>query len=167
MSIENAFSKDGYIINQGILTEIPYGRYRSDYNGCGWISAYNFLRACQRELPYEQVHRELNEKIWLGGRIGTNPFRLYRYLKAKGVIMKRVFTTKSLIRDTSRCKAGILMYWTGKGAHFVTFEKNNESGQIFRFFNAVYGKEFHYSTISEFEEQFCKFWLLFAVVYPA
>ena len=35
MLIKNSLSKKGYIIDQAKLNTIPYGKYTSDYNGCG------------------------------------------------------------------------------------------------------------------------------------
>lgn len=46
--LENAFSPDGMIVRQSLATDVPYGRYPSSRNGCGWIATYNLLRAVGR-----------------------------------------------------------------------------------------------------------------------
>lgn len=42
--VKTPYSKDGFIIDQARLTNIRYGVFTSDINGCGWIAAYNFLK---------------------------------------------------------------------------------------------------------------------------
>ena len=46
---QGCLSEDGYIINQGMLREIPFGNYPSSKNGCGWIAVYNLMKALGNE----------------------------------------------------------------------------------------------------------------------
>ena len=43
-----ALSDDGYIIDQRRTESISFGGCPSSKNGCGWIAAYNFLKALDR-----------------------------------------------------------------------------------------------------------------------
>ncbi|MBP3701639.1 MAG: hypothetical protein J6I64_07100, partial [Lachnospiraceae bacterium] len=39
-----AYSRDGYLIHQGRLAGVRYGRKTSKDTGCGWIACYNVLK---------------------------------------------------------------------------------------------------------------------------
>lgn len=60
---EQAFSSDGYLIDQSKTGMLPYGNYDSSYNGCGWIAAYNALKAAGRTIPYETIRQELQRSL--------------------------------------------------------------------------------------------------------
>ena len=51
-----ALSDDGYIIDQRRTKAISFGGCPSSKNGCGWIAAYNFLKALDR-TPNPEVSR--------------------------------------------------------------------------------------------------------------
>ena len=76
-----ALSPDGYIIDQGRMSGVRYGRFGSDYNGCGWIAAYNLLRRCGKDMSPEQTRDALGKKLRLGGRFGTFPLALRKFLR--------------------------------------------------------------------------------------
>ena len=79
-----AFSRDGYIVDQRLLKNLPYGMKQSNYNGCGWVAAYNFLRACGRKKEYDTVRQQLEDSLIFGGLVGTHIIQLYLYLRRHG-----------------------------------------------------------------------------------
>lgn len=116
-----AFSRDGYIINQRLLKNLPYGMKHSDYNGCGWVAAYNFLRACGRQKEYDAVRLQLEDSLILGGLMGTHIIQLYLYLRRHGFHLHWACGREAAERKAQRCKAGVLFYFNSVALHFVTF----------------------------------------------
>ena len=37
----DGISPDGYIVDQDCFSSVRYRTMRADWNGCGWIAAYN------------------------------------------------------------------------------------------------------------------------------
>ena len=161
---QKAFSSDGYLINQRLLRGIPYGIRQSDYNGCGWIAAYNFLRACGRKKDWNTVRQQLEEGLILGGLLGTHLFQLYRYLHKHGFSIHWAFGKKNAVKKGCDCRAGILFYCNGAALHFVAFtpvkeeEQTETSPQMpedstqpyYRFFNGRMGKQNDCDTMTHF-----------------
>lgn len=150
------YSSDGYIVNQGRLTDIRYGLLPSSANGCGWIAAYNFLKQQGVEIAEQNVADELIRWTILRGLVGTEMFRLKRYLARKGY--RTAFTPtgnrNAALPETTR--AGVIYYRHKRGFHFVSFYRDENVPQIgnekprFRFLNAIAGKEDHFDTLAGF-----------------
>lgn len=171
-----AFSRDGYIINQRLLKNLPYGMKHSDYNGCGWVAAYNFLHACGRQKEYDIVRQQLEDSLILGGLMGTHIIQLYLYLRRHGYHLQWAFGRDAAARKAQQCKAGVLFYFNGVALHFVTFvpasaedvalarqkESAAESDVVeaivedeaeqlwYRFFNGRMGHDQDYDTLEQF-----------------
>ncbi len=168
-----AFSEDGYIINQNLLKNLPYGMKQSNYNGCGWIAAYNFLHACGRQKEYDTVRQQLEDSLIFGGLFGTHIMQLYLYLRRHGFHLHWACRPKTAQKQAQRCKVGILFYFNGAALHFVTFvpadgqllEKDesscvdadaalNQSEQFwYRFFNGRMGEQQDLDTWEHFFEE--------------
>lgn len=116
-----AFSCDGYLINQRLLKNLPYGMRHSDNNGCGWVAAYNFLHACGRQKGYDTVRQQLEDSLIAGGLLGTHIVQLYFYLRRHGFPLQWAWGQAAAQRQAQQCKAGILFYFNGTALHFVTF----------------------------------------------
>ena len=157
---QKAFSSDGYLINQRLLRGIPYGIRQSDYNGCGWIAAYNFLRACGRKKDWNTVRQQLEEGLILGGLLGTHLLQRFWYLHKHGFPLHWAFGKKAAVKKGCTCRAGLLFYCNGAALHFVAFvpaameeqaQGSKESAQsYYRFFNGRMGKEQDYDTLTHF-----------------
>jgi len=143
-----AFSEEGYLIDQGKLRRIAYGRYTSDYNGCGWIAAYNLLHLCGIKMQPSDVCRMLARGLRLGGKFGTFPLFLRKYLRRYLPVQLRIRTKKQFCH--AHGDRGIILYWTGKGAHNVGFCSEQDGGGNIRFLNAVYGKKNYLLTAEAF-----------------
>ncbi len=153
-----AFSEDGFIIDQRYTEGVPYGSRKSSYSGCGWIAAYNFLHAMGRDVSWSYISAALGARGLFRGHLGTGPFRLYRYLRRqKFVALRRGYGVRGVILLSQRpLSAGVLLYRHSKGMHYVAF-KDAGNGQ-YRYFNAVPGHPQHVESMEEFLSKRAKKW---------
>lgn len=152
-----AFTSDGYIVNQQFIEEVPYGRKTTAAAGCGWIAAYNFLHALGREAAWPAIHDALDGFMLFGGALGTSPFRLYRFLRRQGLphlamALGRGRALRALMKGPH---AGILLYRHQSGMHYVAFQPE---GACCRFFNAMPGDTPHVERMADFLDTHAKKW---------
>ncbi len=154
--VKTAYSKDGYIIDQARLKNVRYGLFTSDFNGCGWIAEFNFLKRFGNGAAEQELADELIRYTVFRGLMGTDLFRLKRTLKRRGYRMPLKFVWNKTARLPDGTSAGIIYYCHKDGFHFVTFgadgavEPDSEGEPRFRFFNAIAGKENHFETMRGF-----------------
>ncbi len=150
------YSGDGYIVDQARLTNIRYGVFTSDINGCGWIAAFNFLKRMGQDVQEQALADELIRFSLFRGLIGTDLLRLKRTLKRHGYRTSLKFRWNKKARLPEGTSAGLFYYWHKDGPHFVTFYADESilpSGDgepKYRFFNAIAGKENHVDTMPGF-----------------
>ena len=80
-----ALSDDGYIIAQSWTESFSFGGCPSSKNGCGWIAAYNFLKALDKAPDPEALIRRLERTLLPGGKLGLNFFALVHELRHRKV----------------------------------------------------------------------------------
>ncbi len=158
---ENAFSKDGYIINQGAFTDLPFGKYPSSQNGCGWIAVYNYLKLQKKPANMEKIKNQLSHTLFLGGKAGMSVVLLYLYLRIFSGCKVKFCIHLPSTAGKLYTPSGIFMYHTGKSFHFVAV-KYHAKGQ-YRFLNAIYGKEQDIRTIRNFLKEQNHFPFLIAI----
>lgn len=158
---ETAFSKDGYIINQGVLTDLPFGKYPSSENGCGWIAVYNYLKLQKKPADMDKIRTQLAHTLFLGGKAGMSVILLYLYLCIFSGCKVKLHIHLPSTAAKLYIPSGILMYHTGKSFHFIAI-KHKAKGQ-YRFLNAIYGKEQDIRTIRAFLKEHCNFPFLVAI----
>lgn len=129
-----AYSRDGYLINQGLLSGVTYGRRTTRETGCGWIACFNFLKCMGRPEPPLQVARGMEKMLLWGGCIGSHPLAVWWYLHRRGFRFRVAFTRCGMersLKNSPKRTAGVIAYWHGKGAHYVTFvrEETQEMAQ--------------------------------------
>lgn len=157
--VKTPYSKDGYIIDQARLTNIRYGVFTSDINGCGWIAAYNFLKRMGVDADEKTLADGLVRYTLFRGLIGTDLFRLRRFLKRRGYRMPIRFYWNKKARLPEGTSAGVIWYCHKDGFHFVTFyadeaiAPSTEGETRFRFLNGHAGKENHLDTMRGFLTQ--------------
>lgn len=152
------YSADGFIVDQAQLTEIRYGALTSDINGCGWIAAFNFLKAQRHPVNEQALADELIRYSLLRGLAGTNLFRLKRMLQRHGYPTRLVFRRNKKARLPEGTSAGVIFYCHKDGLHFVAFScietvepARDATGETrFRFFNGIGGKGNHFDTLRGF-----------------
>lgn len=186
-----AYSRDGYLIHQGRLAEVRYGRKTSKDTGCGWIACYNFLKYMGRPMDPLKIAYDLEGMLLWGGRMGSNPLVIWWYLARKGYHFRLALTRRGMERLVRQAMkehpgqvAGVLAYIHKKGSHYTTFIDEGSyqrtlggsplaspSNVTFarretpvRFLNAVYGVENHCLTVKGFFEKYVKFPLCFVIV---
>ena len=135
-----ALSDDGYIIDQRQTESISFGGCPSSKNGCGWIAAYNFLKALDRTPDPEVLLRRLERTLLPGGKLGLNFFALVHELRRQ---------------KAQRNRAGIVLYRAGKTNHFAAFARQPDG--TLRFFGAVPGYAHHNLSMAEFYWDYVKF----------
>ena len=159
LSNKTAYSTDGYIIDQAKVTDIRYGVFTSDINGCGWIAEYNFLKRMGQSVSERALADELIRHTVLRGLAGTDLFRLRRHLGRHGYRMPIRFHWNKKARLPQGTSAGIIWYCHKDGFHFVTFYADEsildskEGEARFRFLNGHAGKENHLDTMRGFLTQ--------------
>ena len=152
------YSADGYIVDQAQVTDIRYGVFTSDINGCGWIAAFNFLKALGHAVNEKELADELIRHTIFRGLVGTDLFRLKRMLKRHGYKTRLVFRWNKKARLPEETRAGVIYYCHKDGFHFVTFSRieavepaRDGAGEPrFRFFNGIGGKGNHFDTMRNF-----------------
>jgi hypothetical protein len=147
MLTNSCLSKDGYIINQGKLKAIQYGKYTSDYNGCGWIATYNAVKLMGEKEEVENIISYLNHYTIVKGKFGTNPIGIKKYLKKKKFKLKSTFRINKFNDYAKHSYEGIVLYLWNGSCHYVAFQK---SGEQYRFLNEIYGKEDDIRTMKDF-----------------
>lgn len=133
---DSAFSEDGYLIDQDQCGGVRYGAWRSDRNGCGWIAAYNLLRALGRETPVCEVIRALLHRSLFRALLGTRLFVIYWYLRRRGFKPEIAAGRKQILAAGGQ-RRGILLYRHKDGFHFVCFLPDQDD--TLRFLNAWTG----------------------------
>lgn len=132
-----ALDPQGYIIDQRKTDNISFGGTPSSKNGCGWIAAYNFLKAMEQEPDPEGVLRTLEKTLLPGGRLGLNFFALCHYLQKQHIPLEctmRPFHARQLSQE---CRAGIILYRAGSTNHFAAFRR--EAQGSLRFYGVTPG----------------------------
>ncbi|WP_313130302.1 hypothetical protein [Anaerocolumna sp.] len=145
MLLSSSVTNDGLIINQSELKTIPYGKYTSDYNGCGWIATYNAMKLLGEKVEVEEVLYYLNKYTILEGRFGTNPFGIKKYFEEQNYDFRHAFLSRKL--KAKKNAVGILLYTDCKIVHYVAFRREDRK---FHFYNDIYGKENDLRTLDEF-----------------
>lgn len=142
-----AFSADGYIIDQSKTDDVPYGVFPSSYNGCGWIAVFNLYKATGNPQPPLSVRDALIAGSPFSGRLGTGPRRLARFLRDSGFSITTALRRKKVIQLAPQSAAGILFYIPKDGPHYTCYVR--QPNGLLRFLNAIEGEEAHISTMEE------------------
>lgn len=152
-SRENFLSKDDYIIAQYLMTTYPYGSVSSNYNGCGWIAAYNLVHGIGLNFPYMDVYEDMLRILPYKGMAGTPTRTLHKYLSSKQISYIKTRGKQAVLKHSKDCKSGIIRYMEGFEPHYVTFIKVDEDR--FRYLNIKEGKEDIIMTMEEFLKTHC------------
>lgn len=124
-----------YIYDQNSTKNIKYGKYSSDYNGCGWIAVYNYLNYKIPASRYDEIEQRINfiieslsNGIWFNGKFGTRISQICKYLRKTEHVDAKL--TRKINLDIKR---GILFYFTGSTFHYTFFHILNNG--LYRFYN--------------------------------
>lgn len=149
-----ALSDDGYIADQDYTDGLRYGYWMSNYNGCGWIAAYNILHYLGRTSDPERVFAEMLQILPYEGRRGTPFPTLVRFFKEHGIPMRRCYGTPALLKRLEGTGCGIMRCVKEGSPHYVAFlrqEEKDEDGHIrYRFLNVENGREDYTASFDRF-----------------
>ena len=159
---KQALSSDGFIIDQRRTETVDFGCRSSDRNGCGWIAAYNFLKAMDREPDPEKTLRDLEKTLLFGGRLGLNFFALAAYLHKQGIPLQCAVTPFHTQQLSEHCRAGIILYRAGRTSHFAAFRR--EADGRLRFFGAEPGNAEDITSMAAFRWDHVKFPLTLTIM---
>ncbi len=156
-----AFSADGFIIRQYMTQNLTFGVCSNDRNGCGWIAAYNLLRATGYSVAWEKVYTDLSRRLLFRGRMGVHLVVLLGYLAQQGCRLRCAVTLTGSRLLAEHTRAGILLYGTGHSTHYVTCIRQAD-GRL-RFLNAGAGRDDVVMTMREFYRDIVQFPVFFFV----
>ena len=145
------FSEDGYIIDQDYLSAYRYRGMTSNYNGCGWVAAYDLRHAQGHGVDFEQVHRDMNAMYPFQIPGPTPVWKLMRYLSRHGRY-RLTHGKKRALAAARTAPAGIIRYWEVNTPHFVPFVR---TGEAYRFFNVNDGLEDFVCPMDDFFRDHC------------
>ncbi|MCD8088816.1 MAG: hypothetical protein LUE22_09610 [Oscillospiraceae bacterium] len=158
---QNGFSEDGYIIDQDYFAAYPYRGSTSNINGCGWVAAFDLLRARGRNIPFQEVLSGLNgtcpTKL-----PGPTPVRALRQYLAGFGNYRQCRRRRAALRAAEKASAGILRYWEGKEPHYIPFLRQEEG--VYRFLNVADGMEDMSCPMDEFFSTHCRFGSVVVIV---
>lgn len=153
---DRVFDDEGFIINQGLMKDIPFGWFDTKAKGCGWIAAWNLLKMMGKETDMERCGRELEKGAFLGELMGENLFSLYRWLKKQGLNVSMSLPSNiSAKKKIRQSPCGIILYSHSRGAHYVVY-RNLGKNRV-QIYNAVYGRKNHVISADEFMKEFTLF----------
>ena len=159
--ITAGFSADGYIVDQDFFAAYRYRTMTSDVNGCGWIAAYNLLRAIGADVDFDTVRREMDAMIRL--RVpGPTPMRVLRTYIERTAAVKTARGRGAAYAAARSGRAGILRYWEGREPHYVTFVRQADG--TYRFFNVAAGLEDFTCAMEDFFSGHCRHGSVYAFV---
>jgi len=128
----DAFSPEGFIVRQCACDDVPYAKVNVAYAGCGAIAVYNLCRMLGVPADWEGIKSALEQSVLRGGKWGTSPVGVRRWLSGHGVAVARAYRPKKAEKLAEGSDAGILLYIHKGGAHYVAFK--NEGG-LLHFYN--------------------------------
>ncbi len=131
-----AFSKDGFIVAQPLCADEPYAKRNVAYCGCAAIACFNLMRLLGAPAEWKDVKNSLQRSAILGGRFGTGPWGVARWLRAHGIEYRVTLGKKAAAKAAGASPAGIILYAHRHGLHYVAFR----GGGTAHFYN-VSGRE--------------------------
>ncbi len=129
----------GFIDCQWGMKAYRYGFFGSDYNGCGWIAAYNALKLLGESPSVHTVIYEFERYRVLFGMFGSTVLGFSHYFENKGYKTTQLVSRNiPKIENFMHCHdANIIFYFHPapfKGAHFAAAAPFEDK---FIFFNAI------------------------------
>lgn len=156
---KRGFSSDGYLDRQYELYDLPWGNYTVGAKGCGFMAAYNAIKASGGNPDAFSLYEWFIKTLFAKGRWGTNVFQLVACL-IKHNAFKGFKLTKKGYADVN---VGILLYKPGTSWHWATYYKDENSGGKFRFLNAGRNYSSRRYTIEKFINEESKSWFRYVI----
>jgi hypothetical protein len=130
---EDGISADGYIIDQDCFSSVRYRTIPANFNGCGWVAAYNLRHFLGHDVVWDDVRREMDTMHTLRAP-GPTLMRIMREYLGKYVPdCRETVGREESIRTAAESRAGIFRYTEGNVPHFIAYIRQEDG--LFRFFN--------------------------------
>ena len=145
-----AWTDDGYLKDQDVLTEFSYRTVSADNNCCGPVAVFNLLRQEGRDVRFTEV---LSEMDALHTRRIPGPTLMQvmrKYLRARLPGWREIHGRAQAIGAAEGCRMGILRYYEGIIPHFIAFFRVD--GGAFRFLNVSEEVEDECMSFAEFAD---------------
>lgn len=151
--LEMGFSPDGYITDQDCFSAFRYRTIPANYNGCGWIAAYNLRKFLGQKTGFDEIRREMDEMHFLRIPGPTLMCVMRKYLIKHVPRMQETVGRDEALTAAKASRAGIFRYQEGPEPHFVSYIRQGENS--FRFFNMADGLEDCVMPMEQFIEEHC------------
>jgi len=127
-------SADGFATDQDMFTEFPYRTVTTDYNGCGWLAAYNLRHALDPSFTDLEAVRSEMDAMHTFKFPGPTLMRVMReYLRRYVPGWAETSGKAAASRAAAQSCAGIFRYNEQHVPHFICFVRQPDG--LFRFFN--------------------------------
>ena len=137
--MKEAFSSDGYIIDQNYMGEYEYRTISSKHNGCGWMAVYNLRKFLGHDVNFDDVRREMDKMHTIRIPGPTTMKVLREYMKRYVPEARESIGKDAAFTAANASRAGILRYNESSVPHLIAFIRLE--GDRFRFFNVEDGYE--------------------------
>ena len=126
-------SSDGYIFDQDCFSSVRYRTIRADFNGCGWVAAYNLRHFLGHEVSWDEVRAEMDRMhtLRVPGPMLMRVMREYLGRYVPGIC--ETAGREEALAAAEQSRAGIFRYREGDTPHFICFIRQPDGR--FRFFN--------------------------------
>ena len=148
MTIEEAFSPDGYITDQDAFEALRYRTIPASINGCGPIAAYNLRHFLGQKADFRQIFSELDAMHRLRVPGPTLMTVMRRYLNEHIPDLRETVGREQALAEAAKSRAGIFRYREKNEPHFISYLRMGEGE--FRFFNVADGLEDCRMTMEQF-----------------
>ena len=120
-----AAAPDGFLCNQheAPARQLRYGFFRSSFNGCGWIAAYNACRILGEDVPPAEIISDFERYgAVLFGLFGTRPAALTHFFRKRGYRAEAMTKRERFDALAKAADACVLWFWHRRGAHFFALQ---------------------------------------------
>lgn len=120
------------ILDQRHVKHIRYGLFKSDYNGCSWVAAYNALCLLKHDYEPQKIARHFEKYLPLWGLLGMPFSSFLKALKGLDIKFKRVSVASHEAKTADAC-----VLWYRKQnlkAHYCAIQYIDDVG-VFRYLN--------------------------------
>ncbi len=152
------FKFTDYITGQelGNAAKVRMGLFTGNYNGCGWIAAYNALRALgEKHIDHTNIisYLELSGCI-LQGVFGVLPDSIADYFRLIGYIgVDEYYFPSDMDSIIKKYRATILFFAHGSGCHYIMARYYNNAFYVYNEYNKDWTYKVWFSIDKKFEEK--------------
>ena len=146
--LHSAWTEDGYIQNQDLLTGYIYRTIPAKENCCGPVAVYNLCRHSGQNLEFEALLREMDGMHRLHMPGPTFMYVMRKCLTEHLPGWHEVHGRDEAVRQACQSSMGIFRYHEGRIPHFVGYYREREN--TFHFYNVCDGRENVVMSMEEF-----------------